>query len=68
MTKINDLFGKDLTVINVGLASMAESVRDQDVKVIDLDWQPPRDGISRLRRTKSGVNMEKSTFPSSTEW
>lgn len=58
MTKINDLFGKNLTVINVGLASMAESVSDQDVKVIDLDWQPPRDGISRLRRTKSGVNMD----------
>jgi len=60
MTKINDLFGKDLTVINVGLASMAESISDQDVKVIDLDWQPPKNGISRLRRTKSGVNIDEA--------
>ena len=58
MTKINDLFGKDLTILNVGLASMAKSVRDQGVKVIDLDWSPPKDGIPRLRRTKSGVDIE----------
>ena len=60
MTKINDIFGKDLTVVNVGLASMAKSVSDQGVKVVDLDWQPPRDGIPRLRRTKSGINMDEA--------
>jgi len=58
MTKINDIFGKDLTVLNVGLTSMAKSVSDQGVKVIDLDWQPPKDGIRRLRQTKSGVSMD----------
>ena len=50
MTKINDIFGKDLTVLNVGLASMAQSVSDQGVQVIDLDWQPPKDGVPRLRQ------------------
>lgn len=58
MAKINDVFGKDLTVINVGLASMAKSVSDQGVKVIDLDWQPPKDGVARLRQTKSGVSID----------
>ncbi|HET9913184.1 MAG TPA: DUF1116 domain-containing protein [Anaerolineales bacterium] len=58
MTKINDVFGKDLTVVNVGLASMAKSVSDQGVKVIDLDWQPPKDGIPRLRQTKAGVSID----------
>ncbi len=58
MAKINELFGKDLTVLNVGLASMAKSVSDQGVKVIDLDWQPPRDGVPHLRQTKTGVSME----------
>ena len=58
MTKINDIFGKDLTVLNVGLASMAKSVRDQSVKVIDLDWQPPQNGVPRLRTTQSGLSME----------
>ena len=58
MAKINELFGKDLTVVNVGLASMAKSVSDQGVKVIDLDWQPPTDGVAHLRQTRSGVRME----------
>jgi hypothetical protein len=58
MTKINDIFGKDLTVLNVGLTSMAKSVSDQGVKVIDLDWQPPKDGVRRLRQTKSGLSMD----------
>ena len=38
MSKVNDIFGKDLTVINAGLNSMAKSVSDQGFKVIDLDW------------------------------
>jgi hypothetical protein len=58
MTKINDIFGRDLTVVNVGLASMAQSVSDQGVKVVDLDWQPPKEGIPHLRTTRSGVSME----------
>ena len=52
MPKVNDIFGKDLTVINVGLASMAESVKDQGVRVVDLDWTPPQPGVPRLRVTK----------------
>jgi hypothetical protein len=58
MTEINDIFGKDLTILNVGLASLAKSVSDQGVKIIDLDWQPPKDGIPRLRETKSQVSMD----------
>src|SRR3972149_4915416 len=58
MAKINEIFGKDLTVLNVGLASMAKPVRSQGVKVIDLDWQPPQNGAPRLRMTKSGISME----------
>jgi hypothetical protein len=58
MTKINDIFGKDLTVLNVGLASMAKSVSDQGVKVLDLDWRPPRDAVPRLRQNRSGVSMD----------
>jgi hypothetical protein len=58
MTKINDIFGKDLTVLNVGLASMAKSVSEQGVKVMDLDWSPPKEGVRRLRQTRLGVNMD----------
>ena len=58
MVKIDEIFGKELTILNVGLASMAESVRSQGVQVIDLDWQPPKSGVPRLRMTKSGISME----------
>jgi hypothetical protein len=60
MVKINEIFGKDLTIVNVGLASMAKSVRDQGVKVIDLDWQPPKNGVPRLRMTRSGISIESA--------
>ena len=40
-----------------GFRALMECTSDA-VKVIDLDWQPPRDGVPRLRRTKSGVSMD----------
>ena len=58
MSQVNDVFGKDLVIINVGLTSMAKSVSDQGVKVVDLDWRPPREGVSHLRQTKSGINID----------
>jgi hypothetical protein len=58
MSKINDFFGKEITVINVGLTGMAKAVSEQGVNVIDLDWHPPREGIPHLRRTKSGLDIE----------
>jgi hypothetical protein len=60
MSSINELFGKELAIINIGLASMAESIRDQGGRVIDLDWQPPREGVPRLRMTKSGISMDEA--------
>jgi hypothetical protein len=56
--KINDLFGKPLTVVNLGLASMAQSVRDQQVPVVEVDWRPPADGIPRLHQTRTGVDID----------
>jgi hypothetical protein len=38
--KLNDLFGKPISVVNVGLATMAQPMRDQDVPVIEVDWRP----------------------------
>jgi hypothetical protein len=58
MGKISDIFGKDLIVLNVGLTGMARSVSDQGVKVIDLDWRPPKDGVPRLRQTKTGILID----------
>ena len=57
MGKVNDLFGRELNVVNIGLSSMAESLKDQNVKVIDLDWRPPREGIPHLQQTKDGADI-----------
>jgi hypothetical protein len=62
MTGIKDLFGKRLAIINLGLASMSQSVRDQGIKVIDIDWQPLKGDIPRLHRTKSGVNIDDANM------
>lgn len=61
MTKtLNDFFGKPVSVVNVGLASMAEPMRDQSVPVVDLDWQPPKDGVVRLMVTKTGIDIDEA--------
>ncbi len=56
--KIQDVFGKPVTVVNVGLASMAKSVSAQGVSAVDVDWQPPADGVPRLITTASGLDID----------
>jgi hypothetical protein len=58
MADIRDLFGKELSVLNLGLAGMAQSVRDQGVEVVEIDWQAPKGDVPRLHRTKTGINMD----------
>ena len=43
-TTIQALFGSELRVINLGLASFAETLERQGVHVIDVDWRPPAGG------------------------
>jgi hypothetical protein len=58
--KLNDLFGKPLSVVNVGLKSMVEPMRDQVVPVVDVEWQPPRAGVRRLHVTKTGIDIDQA--------
>lgn len=39
----NALFGKKLTVINIGLRTFAEGVGEQGVKTLQVSWRPPAD-------------------------
>jgi hypothetical protein len=55
---INDLFGKSLAVVNVGLESMAQSVRIQGTPVIEVDWRPSAEGVVRLRTTRQGLDID----------
>lgn len=58
--EINDIFGRSLTVVNVGLASLAESLNDQDVQVVDVDWSPPAEGVTQLTETTTGIDVEQA--------
>jgi hypothetical protein len=58
--KISDLFGKPLSVVNVGLESMARSVRDQGVPVVDVDWQPPPEGYRNVRMSRTGQEIDSA--------
>lgn len=42
------LFGSELTVINLGLASFAHELRRAGGRAIDVDWRPPAGGDERL--------------------
>jgi hypothetical protein len=46
--KINELFSKELKVINMGLDSFAETLRKEEVQVLQMDWNPPAGGDKRL--------------------
>ncbi len=36
-----DLFNKDLKVINIGLSSFKDSIKESDAEVVQVDWKPP---------------------------
>jgi len=56
--KIQDLFGKNLTVVNIGLESMAQAVQAQGVPVIEVAWRPPAEAVPHLRTTRAGVDID----------
>jgi hypothetical protein len=57
---INSIFGQPLNVVNVGLESFAESLQDQGVKVVQVDWRPPAEGVPRLTVTRAGVDIDEA--------
>ncbi len=40
-TKGDELLRKPLVVINLGLKGLAESLEEQKVEVVQVDWVPP---------------------------
>src|SRR5690625_4437325 len=45
---VDQLFGEELRVVNVGLDSFAEPVRNSGVDVTTVDWRPPALGDADL--------------------
>jgi hypothetical protein len=47
-TRVEKLLHEPLTVINVGLGKFANSLEQQGVEVIQVDWVPPAAGDKEL--------------------
>jgi hypothetical protein len=45
---IDDLLHKPIIVINLGLKKFTESLEDQQVEVVQVDWVPPAGGDQEL--------------------
>ena len=43
-TRIDELLHEPLVVINLGLKMFAESLEEQQVEVVQVDWVPPAGG------------------------
>ena len=47
-TKIDELLLKPVVVINLGLKKFAESLEEQQVEVVQVDWIPPAGGDKEM--------------------
>ena len=42
------LIGEELIVINIGLEIFAQSLEEQGIKVVHVDWSPPAGGDAEI--------------------
>lgn len=63
MSKMNELFGKKLSVVNFGIESFYQDLMRQGKNVIHVDWKPVAGGDEKiadcLRRLRQGALGEK---------
>ena len=43
-TKVDELLHTPLVVINLGLRKFSESLEEQEIEVVQVDWVPPAGG------------------------
>lgn len=48
MSKLNELFKKEIAVINMGLESFHEDLKSQNVKSLQMAWKPPAGGNEKM--------------------
>lgn len=48
MNRINELFKKELKVVNIGLDSFYKELKETEVDVIHVNWRPPAGGNKKM--------------------
>jgi hypothetical protein len=43
-----DILNQELVVTNLGLPGVAESLKAQDVEIIQVEWEPPAGGDQEM--------------------
>jgi hypothetical protein len=46
--KVDEILSEPLVVINIGLRGFAESLEEQEVEVVQVDWAPPAGGDQEM--------------------
>lgn len=49
------LFDQTIVAINVGLTQFAESLEQQEVQVVHIEWQPPAGGDAEMIELLDGL-------------
>jgi len=47
-SRIDELLHKPIVVLNLGLKKFAESLEEQQVEVLQVDWLPPAGGDKEM--------------------
>lgn len=48
MDKVPDLLKSEIKVVNMGLQSFYESLQEQEVSSVHMEWKPPAGGKKEL--------------------
>jgi FdrA protein len=59
MNKINELFSKELKVINMGLESFHKDLKSQDVDSIQMNWRPTAGGNEKMMALLARLKTQK---------
>ena len=46
--KIEKMLSGQLVVVNIGLRGFAESIEDQEIEIVHIDWYPPAAGDQEM--------------------
>ena len=48
MPRKENIFAKMLRIVNIGLTSFADDLKNQGAEVVDVDWRPPAGGDAEM--------------------
>jgi hypothetical protein len=58
---VNDLFKKELKVVNLGLKSFYSDLKSQGVTTVQVNWKPKAGGKKNMLNLLSKINKVKQS-------